>query len=131
MKHLSTLTTALMLTGSMVFTGIASADFNENMTRIAPDSPSGSGHTVIDECGGGVDGFEAAYATIHNAQSNGTSKVRISIKNAKPNTLFDAWLRLKGSDQQGNSFGHSPITGGGATPLAASTDLGVCRTLRS
>ena len=125
MKHLSTLTTALMLAGGMAFAGIASADFNENMMRIDPDQTSGDGvSTVRNDCGDGLDGFDAAYATIHNAQSNGTSKVRISIKNAKPNTLFDAWLRLEGDDQDGGSFGRSPITGGGATPLAASTDLG-------
>jgi hypothetical protein len=123
MKQLTTLATALLMAGGMAFAGIASADFTANMSRISPDTESGSGDTVRGECGGGEDGFDSASATITSEQDAGTTKVKIKIKNGKPNTLYTSWIRLRGNDQQGNSFGGSPITGGGATPLAASTNL--------
>lgn len=123
MKNLTTLATALLTAGGMAFAGIASADFTANMSRIDADQTSGSGHTVRGQCGGGTDGFDSASATITSEQDGGTTKVKIKIRNGKPNTLYTSWIRLKGNDQQGNSFGGSPITGGGATPLAASTNL--------
>ena len=100
--------------------GAVQANFQSNMSRVV--GASGSGHTVIDECGGGVDNFDGATATILNVQSSGTSKVTVHLKNANPNTHFTLWVRMKGKGH-GATVGGSPITGGGATPLAPSTAL--------
>ena len=48
------------------------------MSRVV--GASGSDHFVIDECGGGVDNFDAATATIENVQDGGTSRVKVRLK---------------------------------------------------
>lgn len=120
MKRTNILPIMIIVAGSFSFSTITQANFNGNMSRVV--GASGSGHTVIDECGGGTENWNAATATIKNVQHGGTSKVKIKIKNAIPNTLFTVWLRMKGQSH-GTTFGGSPITGGGATPLAPSTSL--------
>lgn len=93
------------------------------MSRIDADAPSGDKvSTVRANCGGGVDGFDGASAEIEVSQKGNTSKVEIELEGGVPNTLYTVWVRLKGASH-GASFGGSPITGGGATPLAHSDGL--------
>lgn len=122
MKRLTLTAAIAALVGGLSLSGVAQADFDANMSRVA--GASGSGHTVIDQCGDGVENWDGATATLVNRQSGGTGKVKVRLKGGKPNTHYTVWVRLKGKDQNGESFGGSPITGGGATPLAPSSDLG-------
>jgi len=110
----------------------ALAHFNSNFIdrfqRFDPTEPSNSGHTVINECGGGFDGSDypsqrRAMAMLETFQSGDMTKINIILINGRPNTLYTVWLRIKGNDQDGNSFGGSPLSNGGATPMAASSDL--------
>lgn len=87
--------------------------------RIPATSPSGSGHTVLGQCGGA---FNDARAELEIVQSDGMSRVEIELRGGRPNTLYTVWLRVKGKDADGN-FGGSPLTGGGATPLAPGSAL--------
>lgn len=119
----STITTAVLLAGGMAFTGMASADIIANMSRISATANGGNvvGNNVINNCG---DAFANASATLHATQdSGGSTQIKIMLKNAAPNTHYTVWVRQKGNDQDGNSFGGAPLTGGGATPLAPSSAL--------
>lgn len=80
---------------------------------------SGSGDTILENCGASS-GNQAA--TLNVEQSGGKSEVKINVTGARANTVYTIWLRMKGSTDTGN-FGGSSLTGGGATPLAASSDL--------
>jgi hypothetical protein len=112
--------------------GNALADFNSNFNdrfqRFDPTAPSNSGHTVINECDGAFDGNgfpgqRPAQAWLKTFQSGDMTEVKIVLRNGRPNTLYTVWLRLKGNDQEGNSFGGSPLSNGGATPMAAGFDI--------
>ena len=91
---------------------------NDDMSRRGALSTSGSGHTVEGNCGG--DDYQGATAEIEISQDGG-SDVRISVKDAVPNTHFTVWTRIKGGSGY-NSAG-SPWTGGGATPLCSGTEF--------
>jgi hypothetical protein len=115
-----------------LLSGTALASFNPvlrtNMDRFDPTANSNSGHTVVAECGGAFDGSDhpgqrPAKARLKTYQSGDMTWVRIVLRNGKPNTLYTVWLRVKGNDQDGNAFGGSPLSGGGATPLAAGSAL--------
>jgi hypothetical protein len=121
MKHLSLAAAITALVGGLSMSSVTQADFTANMSRVV--GASGSGHTVIDECGGGTENWDGATATIANEQEAGGSRVKLSLKDAKPNTHYTVWVRMKGSSHS-TGFGGSPVTGGGATPLAPSTALG-------
>ena len=90
----------------------------EDFERLDPTTPDPNGNTVGRNCGGD---FLDASAVVKISTAMGQSHVQIAINNARPETLYTVWLRLKGTDPQGNSFGGSPLTGGGSTPLAPST----------
>lgn len=100
-----------------------------DMSRINADKTSGDGvSTVRNNCGGGADGFDDATASIEISQKGSTSKVEIELENGVPNTLYTVWVRMKGSAHGGaniggTTFGGSPITGGGATPLSHTDGL--------
>lgn len=110
---------------------------NTGMSRVSATVTSGDGvSTVLNDCGGGVEGWNggihgvepAASAKLKVTQGGGSSKVQISVRRAVPNTVFTVWLRMKGNnvDDNGNvlgPFGGSPLTGGGATPLAPGSAL--------
>ena len=101
---------------------------NENFERFDPGSPSNSGHTVIKECDGAFDGSDyqgqlPASARISSVQLGGNTYLSVTLEHAKPNTLYTVWLRVKGVDREGHSFGGSPLTNGGATPLASGSKL--------
>ena len=109
------------------FSGVAQAGHSNvvdaDMSRIGADKASGDGvSTVRNNCGGGVDGFDGASAEIEISQKGAGSKVEIEVAGGKPDTLYTVWVRMKGATH-GANFGSSPITGGGATPLAHSSHL--------
>jgi hypothetical protein len=112
------------------------------MSRISADAASGDKvSTVRNECGYGVEGWDYAKASIEIEQEGSGSNVEIKVKNAKPDTLYTVWVRMQGSAHgganntaggvdpdtgdtvYGTTFGGSPITGGGATPLAHTKHL--------
>ena len=93
------------------------------MSRINADKASGDGvSTVRNNCGGGSEGWDDASADIEISQKGSESEVEIEINNGRPDTLYTVWVRMKGA-AHGTGFGGSPITGGGATPLANSSHL--------
>ena len=100
-------------------------DINGDMTRRAPDSTSGSGHTVEVHCPADPSGnaWQGATATLKIEQHGISSKVRVKVKGAVPNTLFTVWLRMAGIGPGGNAIGPNPVNGGGATPLLPSAAL--------
>ena len=93
---------------------------NEDFERLDPTTSDPDGNTVSGNCGGD---YLDASAVIKITTTLGQSLVQIAINDAQPETLYTVWLRLRGTDPQGNSFGGSPLTGGGSTPLAPSTQL--------
>lgn len=117
------LTTAIAaLVGGLAFTGTAVADktLDVDFTRRAPNSTSGSGHTVEAECPADPsgNGWQGTTAKLTIDQKDAESEAKIYVRGAVPNTLFTVWLRV-----QGAGFGKSPLTGGGATPLAPGSAL--------
>jgi hypothetical protein len=122
---MTTLAAALLGMGLGSSVALAGSDSvaDADMSRISPDAASGDKvSTVRNNCGGGVEGWEDATAEIEISQKASGSEVEIEVTGAKPDTLFTVWVRMKGT-AHGNTFGGSPITGGGATPLAHSSDL--------
>ena len=109
------------LSALLAGTALGDDDKRQSFIRLPADAPSGSGHSVRDDCG---DDFPDARASLRWEQEDGRTRLRIHISKGRPNTLYTVWLRLKGTDRHGWSFGGSPITGGGSTPLAPSTALG-------
>ena len=95
--------------------------------RRGPDEVSPSGQSVLDACppadGSVNDGWPDASASLRVRQWHGSSRVTIRVRNARPDTYFTVWLRLGGTDSAGEPFGGNPVTGGKATPLAASDEL--------
>lgn len=77
--------------------------------------PSGSGHTILDNCGASS-GVQSA--TLKVWQHGNSSTVDIKVQDARPDTVYTVWLRTAGSGLDGASIGGSPLTNGGATPLA-------------
>lgn len=131
MKFFSTITITILVLAFLVY-GTALADFssyfNDGFQRFDAATPSNSGHTVINECNGAFDGSDypgqrPAQAWFETFQSGDMTEVSIFLRNGRPNTLYTVWLRMKGNDQDGNSFGGNPLSNGGATPMAAGSDL--------
>ena len=92
----------------------------EGFVRLNPTTTDPNGNSVSGNCGGD---YLNASATVEITTIDGASSVQIKLKKARPDTLYTVWLRLKGTDAQGIDFGGSPLTGGGSTPLAPSTEL--------
>lgn len=88
--------------------------------RLSVDSSDPNGNSVAANCGGD---FSDATATIDLLEQARKTAVTITISNAKPSTMYTTWLRLKGTTDDGVSFGGNPLTGRGSTPLAPSTAL--------
>lgn len=120
---MTTLTAALL--GVVSTTAMAGSykAIDDFMSRRAPGSTSGSGDTVEANCAADPSGsaWQGATASLEVKQKGGNSKVEIEVEGAVPNTLFTVWLRIKGKNGL-NSAG-SPLTGGGATPLAPGSAL--------
>ena len=94
----------------------------DSFTRLAPDTTDPNGNTVLAQCDGE---FPAASAKVAVSQRADSSTVTITVERARPNTLFTTWLRLraKSPDSDAASFGGSPITDAGSTPLAPTTAM--------
>jgi hypothetical protein len=95
------------------------------MTVRGDTQPSGSGDTILANCGASS-GIQTA--TVEATQSGSGSKVEIEVRNARPDTVYTVWLRMSGSGPgdetgTGGGSGGSPMTGGGATPLAPGSAL--------
>jgi hypothetical protein len=59
--------------------------------------------------------YSDASATIQIDEKNdGTTEITIAVRKAKPNHLYTAWIKVAGT---------SPISGAGATPAAATSDI--------
>ncbi len=99
---------------------VAKDDRREQFVRLAADAPSGSGNSVANDCGGD---FAEARASLRWEQEDGETRLRIHLNHGRPNTLYTVWLRQKGKDRDGWSFGGSPVTGGGSTALAPTAAL--------
>ena len=132
MKRIYKLIQVSSLIMSLLLPNTAFADFNailnEKFTRFSPNSQSNSGHTVVDECGGAFDGNDyegqaSAAAWFESYQVGDKSIVELVITDGRPSTLYSVWLRVKGTDLDGNDFGGNPLTNGGATPLAPGSSL--------
>lgn len=68
-------------------------------------------------------------ATMTIEQSGATSKVFIEMTGVKPNQHYSMWLRLRGTDAQGNNYGGNPLIGIPGTPLIPSSELDEALTL--
>jgi hypothetical protein len=102
--------------------------YDNYMTRRAPGSTSGSGHTVEAECPTDPSGndWQGATAELKVEQSAGKSTVKVEVEGAVPDTVFTVWMRVQGGagwNRDVNGFAGSPLTGGGATPLIPGTLL--------
>lgn len=127
----------------MVFTGpnVVSAQEAE-MTEMAPepetftfdrvpaDVAMSTGQSVFNDCQAADANYPYspydwpdAGATLELVQKHGMSMVSIEVHDARPNTYYTVWVRLRGTDAQGNTYGGSPLTGGPGTPLIPSSAL--------
>ena len=92
-------------------------------SRIDADQQSGNGSGTVNANCSEYDGqYDTATASIEIDQIGYDSKVEVKVKNGRPNTLYTLWVRMKGQ-AHGTTFGGSPMTGGGATPLAHTDGL--------
>lgn len=98
---------------------------NDDLSRRGPGSTSGSGDTVEANCPTDPSGnaWQGATGTLKVEQVGSGSQATVKIKGAVPNTVFTVWLRMAGSGPDGTAIGPSPMTGGGATPLAPGSAL--------
>lgn len=125
MLKMTTLAAALVAMGTVSGAALAAPKkvIDDNMTRRPAGSTSGSGDTVEANCPADPSGnaWQGATATLEVKQKGGGSQVEIEVDGAAPNTLFTVWVRIKGKNGL-NPLG-SPLTGGGATPLAPGSAL--------
>lgn len=95
-----------------------------SFVRADPLAESPSGHTMVEECSSDQSLWDGASAGIIVEQTSERTLVDITISDARPDTLFTAWLRLRGTDPEtGENYGGNPISDAGSTPLAPSTEL--------
>lgn len=121
---MTALAAALLSMGAVSSAALAgSTVIDAGMTRRGPGSTSGSGDTVEANCPADPSGnaWQGATAMLEVKQKGAGSTVEIEVEGAAPNTLFTVWLRIKGKNGL-NPLG-SPLTGGGATPLAPGSAL--------
>ncbi|MEE8342974.1 MAG: hypothetical protein V3R51_04155 [Gammaproteobacteria bacterium] len=145
MKSFTVMSTAVALALGLSFTGLALANDDSDSDGKQPwsshprTSGSGSGDFVCDNgvnvgnCGGCYDGSDfvgqtPASATLEASYDDGNSTSKIKVKNARPNTHYTVWVRLKGTSHgtafgSGPAGGGSPVTNGGATPYAPTSEL--------
>lgn len=101
---------------------------HERMTRVPPEQVSPTGQSVAVNCEADASGAEtwpSASARFSLSQHSSRSTVSIKMRDARPNTYYTLWLRLGGTDSNGDAYGRSPLTDIPATPLVNSQDLPV------
>ena len=119
---LVTATSAILMSGCVVESPLITEG---TFVRADPLAESPSGHTMLDECSEDQTTWDGASAAIVVEQTSEQSRVEITITDARPDTLYTAWLRLRGTDPEtGENYGGNPITDKGSTPLAPSSELG-------
>ena len=91
--------------------------------RVDAAMASPSGHSVLADCGGDPEGWPDARLRAKVRQRNGHTYVDIKMRHARPDTYFTVWLRLGGTDNNGDAYGRNPVTDGRATPMSPSWDL--------
>jgi hypothetical protein len=67
--------------------------------------------------------WQDAPASLHVEQAGDQSVAKIKVRNAVPDTVFTVWMRMAGNGPDGSVISPSPMTGGGATPLAPGSAL--------
>ena len=99
----------------------------EELDRWEADRPSPTGQSVTVECNADTVGepetWPQARATMRLNERHGTSTLTFRVRNARPETLYTVWVRLLGTDSEGNPYGGSPLTGIPVTPLAPTDEL--------
>ena len=126
---MTTLAAALLGMGMASTAALAGSSevIDDDMTRRAPGSASGSGDTVEANCPTDPSGnaWQGATASLEIKQKGNGSKAEVEVYNAVPNTLFTVWVRIKGKNGLNDTPSPvgSPLTGGGATPLAPGSEL--------
>jgi len=123
---MTTLAAALLgmgLASTAALAGSSNKAIDDDMTRRPAGSTSGSGDTVEANCSTDPSGnaWQGATATLQIKQKGTGSKATVDVEGASPNTLFTVWVRIGGKNGL-NPLG-SPLTGGGATPLAPGSAL--------
>lgn len=128
MTKITTLVASTLFTLSGVtLSGVVLAGavvIDDTMTRRGPDTVSGDKVSTVEaNCATDPSGYDWQLATaeLMVRQVGGGSTVDIEVENAAPNTVFTVWLRIKGGS--GFNDAGSPLTGGGATPLAPGSAL--------
>lgn len=98
--------------------------------RIPADTTMSTGQSVANDCQDPAAGhpytpfdWPDASATLSLEQGAASTWITLEIAEARPNTYFTIWLRLKGNDASGNSYGGSPLTGAPSTALIPSSEL--------
>jgi len=128
---LSTIAIAAAI-GTMCASGSAFAKkggdsiIDDDLTRRGVGSTSGSGHTVVGNCGDNGNAWQDATGTLKVDGDGAGSHVEIEINGAVPYTVFTVWQRIQGGsgwNRDVNGAGGSPLTGGGATPMCSGTEL--------
>lgn len=101
------------------------------MMRLPIDMEMPGGNSLEADCQEGAQDYPyepydwpnaSAHLTLD--QSRTGSSVLIELSQARPNTYYTIWLRLRGMDADGNAFGGSPLTGIAGSPLIPSSALG-------
>ena len=116
----------------VALTGIAPATAEgsgrwDRLDRWDPATPSPTGQSVAVECNSDdlatPETWPRATARLRLRERNGHSTLTLLIRNARPDTLYTIWVRIKGEDSNGDTYGGSPLTGIPVTPLAHTTEL--------
>ena len=120
--------TMLALLGVAVHPGSADSSHRwQELSRWDPATPSPTGQSVAAECNppdtSAPETWPHATAKLRLTERHGRSTLRIIVRNAKPQTLYTVWVRLLGTDSEGNLYGGSPLTGIPVTPLAPTDEL--------
>jgi len=102
----------------------------EPFVRSRFDDLSPSGHSIATDCQDPEGDYPYtpydwpnATALLDLEQRNGESTVTITVQDARPDTYFTLWLRLQGTDKNGNVYGGNPLDGSPGVALAPTTDL--------
>ncbi|MEL7158040.1 MAG: hypothetical protein AAFN30_15785, partial [Actinomycetota bacterium] len=111
----------------VAFSGEASSDSRwHEFDRWDPNTPSPTGQSVAVECNADADHPETwsnAEARLRLRERGGTSVITVTLRDARPHTLYTVWVRLLGVDSEGNPYGGSPLTGIPVTPLVPTDEL--------
>lgn len=109
-----------------VYADSATPTVSDSFSRRDSREVSVTRHSVWADCRRVADPerqWADASADLTIRQADGSSDIVIGVRGARPNTYFSVWLGLAGTDSNGDGFGGNPVTGGDATPLAATGEL--------